>query len=75
MHPAELVLPLQTFHLHQIIILGSSCIILLKMIQQIYLKNARHNVQWRKFLMSVKEGKLRKSRTEEVNVGLMLILE
>jgi hypothetical protein len=38
------------------------------MVGQVYLKNARHNVPWRKFLMSVKEGKLRKARTEEVNV-------
>jgi hypothetical protein len=41
--------------------------------RQVYSKNATHNASWRKFLMSVKEGKLRKAKTEEVNVGSMFI--
>jgi hypothetical protein len=44
------------------------------MVGQVYLKNARHNVPWRKFLMSVKEGKLRKARTEEVNVEASMFI-
>jgi hypothetical protein len=40
--------------------------------QQVYSENSRFNIPSRKFIMSVKDRRLRKS--QEVNVGLMVKL-
>jgi hypothetical protein len=41
---------------------------------QLTLKNPRLSIPWKKLIMSVKEGRLRKARTQEVNAGKMFKL-
>jgi hypothetical protein len=41
---------------------------------QVILKNLRLNILWKKLIMSAKEGRLRKAKTQEVNAQKMLKL-